>query len=393
MRQLSIYLPPFAGDYSGVCSALFDFNCLIIIQDAACCTRNYVDYDEPRWSRTKRTTLCAQLRTIDAILGNDQKLVDKAVEAARQFSPDFIALLGSPVPALIGTDFPGIAREVEALSGRPALGFATTGFAPYHRGIGMAMEALCRRFALPWEGPRAGVNVLGLTPLDFGAVGSETRLGAWLEDAGLSLNCALAMGCSMEEVTHLSRAQVSLVVSRGGLPAARLLEARFGIPWVAGVPVNGETRARLAALLWAAITDGHSRVLQPESGADRGTPLLIVGEQVAANSLRCALTLSGRQGPITVASLFGLDQTLALGGDLDLTGESQLLELLAGGTYAGVIADPLITGLPHAQDLWRGEWVHPAVSSNLCWDRVPVLLTDETDTLLEAWAGRGAGAP
>jgi hypothetical protein len=50
MEQLSIYLPPFAGDYSGVCSALYDLNCVIIIDDASCCTRNYVSYDEPRWT-------------------------------------------------------------------------------------------------------------------------------------------------------------------------------------------------------------------------------------------------------------------------------------------------------------------------------------------------------
>ena len=48
MNNLSIWLPPFAGDYSGACSALFDFNALIILNDAACCTRNYVEYEEPR---------------------------------------------------------------------------------------------------------------------------------------------------------------------------------------------------------------------------------------------------------------------------------------------------------------------------------------------------------
>ena len=37
MGKLSIYLPPFAGDYSGVCSALYDFNCLIVLCDASCC--------------------------------------------------------------------------------------------------------------------------------------------------------------------------------------------------------------------------------------------------------------------------------------------------------------------------------------------------------------------
>ena len=82
MGRLSVYLSPFAGDYSGACAALFDFNCLIILCDAACCTKNYVDYDEPRWSRRKTTTLCAQLRTLEVTLGDDERLLRQAAEAA-----------------------------------------------------------------------------------------------------------------------------------------------------------------------------------------------------------------------------------------------------------------------------------------------------------------------
>ena len=63
MARLSLFLPSFAADYSGVCSCLFDLDALVVVADAACCTRNYIDYDEPRWSRGKTTTLCAQLRT------------------------------------------------------------------------------------------------------------------------------------------------------------------------------------------------------------------------------------------------------------------------------------------------------------------------------------------
>ena len=47
MARLSLFLPSFAADYSGVCSCLFDLDALVVVADAACCTRNYIDYDEP----------------------------------------------------------------------------------------------------------------------------------------------------------------------------------------------------------------------------------------------------------------------------------------------------------------------------------------------------------
>ena len=388
MRQLSVYLPPLAGDYSGVCSALFDYNCLILIVDAACCTRNYVDYDEPRWSRTKRTTLCAQLRTMDAILGNDEKLVRKAVEAAEQTQPDFIAVLGSPVPAIIGTDFEGIAREVETLSGLPTLGFATTGFSTCESGVSMALEALCSRFILagvPQEVSR-GVNILGLTPLDFGAEGNDKLLRDWLEGAGFRVNCSLAMGCTLEETARLAAARVNLVVSRGGMGAARLMERRFGIPWVAGVPVGGMSGKRLIRLLEEAMADGKSRVYHPEAPARTPDALLLIAEQLTGNGLRAALAAAGWTGEITVASLFGLDSGLALPGDLALDGESALLALLRSGRYGGLIADPLITALPGAEGMRLEKWVHPAVSSYLCTHDVPGLFGPETEALLARWA-------
>ena len=136
------------------------------------------------------------------------------------------------------------------------------------------------------------------------------------------------------------------------------------------------------------MADGRSRVFHP-AVPQKGRALLIVGEQVQANGLRAALTLAGRRGPIAVASLFGLDQDLALPGDLALEGEDQLLNLIRTGDYSGIIADPLITGLPAAQGLWRGQWVHPAVSSSLYWDQAPPLLGENTDTLVGRWAEEG----
>ena len=105
MARLSLFLPSFAADYSGVCSCLFDLDALVVVADAACCTRNYIDYDEPRWSRGKTTTLCAQLRTLDVVMGDEAKTVAKVAAAARELEPRMVALLGSPVTAITGMDF------------------------------------------------------------------------------------------------------------------------------------------------------------------------------------------------------------------------------------------------------------------------------------------------
>ena len=94
MARLSLFLPSFAADYSGVCSCLFDLDALVVVADAACCTRNYIDYDEPRWSRGKTTTLCAQLRTLDVVMGDEAKTVAKVAAAARELEPRMVALLG-----------------------------------------------------------------------------------------------------------------------------------------------------------------------------------------------------------------------------------------------------------------------------------------------------------
>ena len=109
MGQLCIYLTPFASDYSGVCSVLFDLDCMTAINDASCCTSHYVFYDEPRWSGRVRPLFNTALRNIDAILGNDEKIVANICKAASSIDTEMLAVVGTPVPAIIGMDTEGIA--------------------------------------------------------------------------------------------------------------------------------------------------------------------------------------------------------------------------------------------------------------------------------------------
>ncbi|WP_294152938.1 nitrogenase component 1 [uncultured Selenomonas sp.] len=94
----------------------------------------------------------AALRDMDAILGRDTALLKKLAAAAQTLHPTgrplpFLALIGTPVPAVIGTDLPALARLAEKNLHIPALPIETDGTAPYDTGIEKTYQALFPRLA------------------------------------------------------------------------------------------------------------------------------------------------------------------------------------------------------------------------------------------------------
>ena len=401
MSSLSLYLPPFTSDYAGVCSALFDLDCMIAINDASCCTSNYVNYDEPRWSEAKKTTLCTSLRTVDAIFGTDEKVISQITEAAASIAPDFVVVLGSPVPAIIGTDTKGMAIETEALTGIPTLGIDTTGFPYYPAGIRAAFSQLIKRF-----GPKAGgdsalderekraVNIIGMTPIDYGT-GSYAALKALLEDNGFGVNATLGMGSSLGSIARIDQALCNIVVSYSGLEAARELRNRFGTPYVVSAFTGtGESARTIDAVRrlsasgdeddpasgsYAADAEGSS---SPESG------VLIIGDQVIANSLRSAMRAAGCARRIAAASFFGIDGELAEAGDFAIGSEPALIKHMRSHRYDLVIGDPLLARVPEIGSGRLAALPHPAVSSRLHWSDVPVFPSSALDDLVAEALGR-----
>lgn len=113
MRGLRKYLTPFAPDQSGAVSVLYELGGIIVICDAGGCTGNVCGFDEPRWFERKSAVFSAGLRDMDAILGRDDRLVAKLVDAAEKVEAGFAAVIGTPVPAVIGTDYQALKRMCE----------------------------------------------------------------------------------------------------------------------------------------------------------------------------------------------------------------------------------------------------------------------------------------
>jgi nitrogenase molybdenum-cofactor synthesis protein NifE len=411
MAKLSMFLPPFAGDYSGAAGVLFGLNSVNVIVDASCCTHNYTSYDEPRWKSRRRATFSAQLRTLEATLGDDSRLLDQTEDAVHELGSPCVALVGSPVPALVGMDLDGMASELEMRCGVPAFGLATTGFGTYELGAGAAQELLADRFAEGEavagasadgalrsaaasldegasgtvggcaEGARgeaaagsdaAGaavdrrVNILGITVHDFGSeVAMQAAERAILDSAGewpergsvpTRLAWSTAGEYSLADIAVAGSADETVVATWSGLAAARLLEQRFGVPVRVGLPPAAlRTLPGVAAFLDETTAD----VAEAES------PLLIVHDQVIANSLRNALREAGMRAPIHVASFFSTDSDLAEPGDFHIETENDLIAYAVENPNIAIAGDPLIRRLPNAGSALRWELPHEAISCTL----------------------------
>ena len=113
MKGLWKYLSPFAPDQSGAAAVLYGLGGIVVICDAGGCAGNICGFDEPRWFSGKRSAVfSAGLRDMDAILGRDDLLVRKVCAAAETVNAAFVALVGTPVPAVIGTDFKALCRMI-----------------------------------------------------------------------------------------------------------------------------------------------------------------------------------------------------------------------------------------------------------------------------------------
>lgn len=120
---------PYASDYTGVAASLYDLDGITVFCDAGCCTDHYVLNDEPRWRRRPGLCFSTHLRSTEAVLGSDRALVDRVCAYIGDVGRTLplVAVLGTPVPGILGTDVEGIAAEIEMRASIPALGFGHHG--------------------------------------------------------------------------------------------------------------------------------------------------------------------------------------------------------------------------------------------------------------------------
>ena len=380
MSRLHVFLYPISPDYSGAAAALFDLGGITVMHDASGCTGNYTGYDEPRWLGSRSATYCSGLRRMDAVLGNDEKYIRRTIQAAKDLNPSVVCFLGSPVPILIGTDLKGMAREVEEETGIPSFGFETSGQGYYDKGASDVFLALTKRFCKGKTGQqsdRLRVNLLGMLPIDFGNRGNLREIPAFVEAQGMEINANFAAGLTIAQIRRAADADWNLVMSRSGLALAKYMEKKYGVPYFCGVPIGDGGQ-------WLRAFEERKtgRDTAPAKTQSDGKGILILHEQVFANSLRAYLGVLAPEVPVTIGSLIGLEPALSEPGDLDLNLEQDLMRELNSGKYAAVVGDPELHRVLRRGDVRMLPLPHVAVSSKLHWDEYPAYIGTELPNLL-----------
>ncbi len=405
MKGLYRYLSPAAPDQSGAVSVLFEQGGLIVVLDAGGCTGNICGFDEPRWFLRKSAVYSAGIRDMDAILGRDDKLIDKLQEAVDTADARFIALIGTPVPSVIGTDYRALARLARKRYGLPVIWTDTAGIDSYEKGASKAYLALidlaeelfggekADRRAFPssvmpapgvpaagttaagsadagsTEAPGSGsgsaplpagrVLVWGATPLDLpaadGALCLRRRIAA-REGVPEDQVVTIGMDSRLEDLRDLGGVRKNLVCAPSGFAPARRLAKAFGTPWEACFPVPPEA-----------------------AGLARDIPhacrVLILHQQVLADGLREVLEAGRPDLQITTASLFTMDPALArpAGGfdglaappDTELPGEDELVRFVKENHFDAVIGDPIYFRALKSPELIRIPLAHFAQSGGM----------------------------
>ena len=367
MRQSYRIIPIYTADVSGVCSALYELGGMTVMHDPSGCNSTYNTHDEIRWYDQDSLIYISGLTEIDAIMGNDEKFLDDIKEAARELHPKFIALAGSPIPYMNGTDFPALAQVLEEETGIPAFAVPTNGMHDDVYGAGIALEEIAKRFT----GEKTGriqartVNLLGVTPLDFGPVSHVEVLKENLKACGWKVLSTWAMGDEPDAFLQAGEAEVNLVVSSVGLRAAKVLEERFGTPYVIGTPIGSYTE-RIAKAL-----EEKEQIpyLKDRMQGRKERKVTLIGEPVIMESLAAVIE---EKYDCRVEVLCPLEETdgLLADGDRWVHGEEEMEEALKAAEI--IVADPLYKPIcPKNCEFY--ELPHIAFSGRIYLKMLPVL--------------------
>ena len=408
MKQTATRISTYSADVMGVCSALFELGGMTVMHDASGCNSTYTTHDEPRWYDMDSMVYISGISEMEAIMGDDEKLIGDIADAAAELRPAFIAIAGTPIPTMTGFDFEAVAEVIEQRTGIPCFGFPTTGMNTYIHGVSMALAGIAGRFVdePPADKERSDklkVNILGLTPLDFSVNGQDRSIAEWLESEGFEVVSKWAMGSSIEEIRHAGEADINLVVSAAGFGAAEVLHERFGTPYAVGLPVGNELPEMMADLMKRKLDEFRepdtfepdddsfeSREISIESGiflygsdaAYEKDFAAVIGEGVASLSLASSIEMEcGIPAKVLCATEFPEYELREC--DRLTPDEDDIIPELEGAAF--VIADPLYRPIVPESAKFIAL-AHEAFSGRIYRDDIPDLIKD-FDSLADQLGG------
>lgn len=229
--EIQHIVPPITSDYSGACSVLYGENILkILISPNGCKTP--VAYDEIR-NIDHSLQYCTSLNELEIVTGEIKGLKENIKEIISQNQKiEFIAIISTVVPQIIGMDLESIVENIEETLDIPCVSINTNSFENYYSGISLTLNSLANKFMLENKKIKNTVNIIGYSPLTFGKIEKLEELFSLIKSLNLNILTVFSDNLSLEKIKNSTSAELNLVLSYEGLTFAKYMEREFSIPYI-----------------------------------------------------------------------------------------------------------------------------------------------------------------
>lgn len=229
--EIQHIVPPITSDYSGACSVLYGENILkILISPSGCKTP--VAYDEIR-NIDYSLQYSTSLNELEIVTGEIKGLKESIEEIINQNKKiEFIAIISTVVPQIIGMDLESIVENIEETLDIPCVFINTNSFENYYSGISLTLNSLAKKFMVENKKIKNTVNIIGYSPLTFGKIEKLEELFSLIKSLDLNILTVFSDNLSLEKIKNSTSAELNLVLSYEGLALAKYMEKEFSISYV-----------------------------------------------------------------------------------------------------------------------------------------------------------------
>lgn len=250
VRPYSRYLPPPLSDFTGTLNVLTQIpGCFCLLHSPHGCAEFYDD-DLTAFAFESDSVANVDLDQHSVIHGAEERVEQAILTVDRELGPRLIALVASPVSALIGTDLEGVARKVSGRIRAEIAVFGSGGIkGDWWEGEREVYAWFAREIVEPPAARASGVNLIGASYSVYNWRSDLREIRRILEGLGVPVVASFSIEATLDDIARAGAASLNLVLDAAGFEAARILEERFGLPYLAGLPFGlWGTEAWLARL-------------------------------------------------------------------------------------------------------------------------------------------------
>ncbi|MBT9165808.1 MAG: Light-independent protochlorophyllide reductase subunit B [Chloroflexi bacterium] len=223
------YCPPSAGGWGIIrVGLLVPESVMLFVSPAGCGRHGAIAGIQLGF---KKRLFLLYLGEVDIVTGQHMERIPQAVAdilATAQRRPKALLICATCVDALLGSDYDGLTRQLEAEHKIPVRichmdPIAMDGKTPPP----LTVQEAVYSFLQPSRQKEPAVNIIG----NFAPIDAESEFYDVMADAGIGAVRHIAACSSLEEFQLMSRSTHNVLIKQGGRLAVRQMQERLGIPF------------------------------------------------------------------------------------------------------------------------------------------------------------------